>query len=390
MKRGLPWALGLVLCVLVAGVAYVIYRNAVPYQEVIDHGPSPEALSNPYLAAEQFLQQRGLKVQHADGLEILPTLESHGQTLLMLGERSNMTPRQVRQVLNWTRAGGRLVLVAEALWDEKTEKSGDLLLDRLRIHQFMSADQEHPPQPQEPEEKEDFPKLTKLYLEDEKAPAYFSFDNDFDLDDPHDLARSWANSGVATHMMQLSYGSGTVTVLTDAEIWKNTQIGRYDNAWLLWYLSTDSTVTLLFDTHHDGLWQLLLRYFPQALVALAALIGLWLWHVGVRHGPLQAPPPKARRQLREHLRASADFLLRHGGQGALLKALRLDIQRRARRRHPGFERLDTEQQCQVLARLTQQPIDAISQALPSGSGQRHSSADFSRLVAHLQTLRNAL
>lgn len=41
MKRGLPWALGLVLCVLVAGVAYVIYRNAVPYQEVIDHGPSP-------------------------------------------------------------------------------------------------------------------------------------------------------------------------------------------------------------------------------------------------------------------------------------------------------------------------------------------------------------
>ena len=125
-------------------------------------------------------------------------------------------------------------------------------------------------------------------------------------------------------------------------------------------------------------------------MALAALIGLWLWHVGVRHGPLQAPPPKARRQLREHLRASADFLLRHGGQGALLKALRLDIQRRARRRHPGFERLDTEQQCQVLARLTQQPIDAISQALPSGSGQRHSSADFSRLVAHLQTLRNAL
>ncbi|CAD5202077.1 hypothetical protein, partial [Pseudomonas sp. FEN] len=90
---------------------------------------------------------------------------------------------------------------------------------------------------------------------------------------------------------------------------------------------------------------------PPALVALAALLGLWLWHVGLRQGPLQAPASRARRQLQEHLRASADFLLRRSGHEALLQALRQDILRRARKRHPGFERLGVAEQWQVLARL---------------------------------------
>src|SRR3546814_942673 len=65
-------------------------------------------------------------------------------------------------------------------------------------------------------------------------------------------------------------------VLTDAELWKNDHIDQYDNAWLLWYLSADTQVTLLYNIDHDNLLALLIRYFPQALVALLALIALWL------------------------------------------------------------------------------------------------------------------
>ncbi len=387
MKRYLWGGLALLLILVLGAAGYALYRQATPYQELIDHGPSPEAQANPYLAAEMFLRERGLKVDHANGLDVLATLKPAGNSLLLLGERSNMSPRQVDQVLDWARAGGRLIFVAEALWDEDTEQSGDLLLDRVQIHQQLSADLEEPP---EQDADDPFPKLTKLYLEDEQAPAYVSFDTAFHLDDPDSLAQSWANSGVATHMIQLDYGQGSVTVLTDAEIWKTPAIGLYDNAWLLWYLNTDTAVTLLFNTDHPSLWQLLWRYFPQALVALALLIGMWLWQAGCRQGPLQAPAPKARRQLREHLRASADFLLRHGGQAPLLQALHLDIRRRARRRHPGFEQLPPQAQWEVLALLSQQPVSAVQQALQPLSWQRLSSADFSHQVAHLQTLRNAL
>ncbi|QHD02872.1 hypothetical protein PspS04_22055 [Pseudomonas sp. S04] len=383
----LQMVLGTLLAGLLAAVAVYLFLQATPYAETIDHGPSPEAQANPYLAAEHFLRQQGLRVSHANSLETLPPLPSRQHSLLLLGERVDMTPAQVEKVLAWAHAGGRLLLVAEALWDAKAGKSADLLLDRVQVQQSMSKDLKEPP----PEATTDpYPTLTKLYLEDEQAPAYASFDPQFHLEDPHNLAQAWANSALATHMMQLPYGEGLITVITDADLWKNPNIGHYDNAWLLWYLNADTEVTLLFDIDHDHLLTLLLRYFPQALVALAALLGLWCWHVGWRQGPLIAPATKARRQLQEHVGASADFLLRNAGQHSLLQGLQHDVQRRARQRHPGLEQLETAEQWQVIARLTGHPADTIGQLLAPLAKRRLSSSEFSRQVAHLQTLRNAL
>jgi hypothetical protein len=378
---------GAVLIVLLGALSVYLFIKARPYQEVVDHGPSPAAQANPYLAAELFLRERGLHVSHAESLAVLPDIDPRRHTLLLFNDRSRMTPRQVEQVLNWARAGGRLVFVAESLWDEQSKQSNDLLLDRVQLHQSLSKDLKDPP---EDLEQGRFPKLTKLYLEDEDAPAYAGFDTDFHLDDPKNLAQAWANSAKATHMMQLAHGLGSITVVTDAELWKSTSIAQYDNAWLLWYLSADTDVTLIYNTRHDGLLTLLWRYFPQAIVALLALLGLWLWHVGVRHGPLQLPASSGRRQLQEHLRASSAFVLRHNGQQTLLQALQQDVLRRARRRYPGFDQLNVAEQWLALSRLTRQPTRAISQALSPVPDKRLSSAEFCRRVAHLQTLRNTL
>ena len=388
MNRRALWLLGGALIVALLGALGIyLYLKATPYQAEVDHGPSPAAQANPYLAAEMFLRERGIDVSHAESLAVLPGIDPRQHTLLMFNDRSKMTPRQVDQVLNWARAGGRLVFVAESIWDEKTGQSNDLLLDRVQLHQLFSKDLKDPP----PDNAEDpFPNLTKLYLEDEDAPAYAGFDTAFHLEDPKNLAQAWANSAKATHMMQLAFGLGTITVVTDADLWKTPAIAQHDNAWLLWYLSADTAVTLLYNTEHDSLLTLLWRYFPQAIVALLALIGLWLWHVGVRHGPLQAPAPSGRRQLMEHLRASADFILRHNGQQTLLQALQQDVLRRARHRHPGFDQLNVAEQWLVLSRLTRQPTRAISQALSPAPKRRLSSAEFCRQVAHLQALRNTL
>lgn len=381
------WWLGALIVMLLGVLSVFMYLKARPYQEVVDHGPSPVAQANPYLAAEMFLRERGLNVSHAESLTVLPQIDPRRHTLLLFNDRSRMTPRQVDQVLNWARAGGRLVFVAESIWDEQTKQSNDLLLDRVQLHQSLSKDlKDSPPVP----ESERFPKLTRLYLEDEDAPAYAGFDTDFHLDDPKNLAQAWANSAKATHMMQLPYSLGSITVVTDADLWKTPTIDQYDNAWLLWYLTADTDVTLLFTTDHDSLLTLLWRNFPQALVALIALIALGFWHVGVRNGPLLEPAPRARRQLQEHLRASADFMLRRNGQHSLLQALQQDILRRVRHRHPGFEQLGVAEQWLVLARLTGHSTRAVSQAMSPRAKQRLPNAEFSRQVAQLQNLRNAL
>ncbi|MBB4812033.1 MULTISPECIES: DUF4350 domain-containing protein [Pseudomonas] len=385
MNRLLMWA-GLLLVCLLAAAGFYAWSKATPYDEVIDRGPSPEAQANPYLAAEHFLRKQGLPVDHAFGLDRLADLPSEHHSLLLLTERSNMSPRQVEQLLDWTRSGGHLLVVAEALWDEETGKSGDLLLDRLQIRQVLSDEPEEPA----PARKKKTPDLTRLYIDNETAPAYFGFDTAFNLTDPKHLAQFSANSAQSSHLMQLDLGQGRVTVITDSDLWKTANIGKHDNAWLLWYLTQGTAVTLLANGDVDDLFSLLLRYFPQALVALTALIALALWHAGMRQGPIQAPAPKARRQLQEHLKASADFLLRRNGQRTLVQALQRDILRAARHRHPSFEHLDDAQQWQVLEHLTHQPSHVISQALGPLPEKRLSSADFSRQVACLQTLRNAL
>ncbi|SDH66008.1 DUF4350 domain-containing protein [Pseudomonas panipatensis] len=426
MSRSTRLLLGMLLLAVLAAVAFYLAQNLRPYSETVEHGPSPEARGNPYLAAERFLQGRGLKVKSARGLDVLDQLPSKGQTLILLGSRENLTPTQSHQLLDWAARGGHLIVTAERLWDDQAGSSGDLLLDTLGVRQYLTEDLEQdkpaatpegqgsegkaptaedapvpaddaeagaptpPDDASKAEEDDHYPELTKLYLENEQAPAYISFDTDYHLLDAKNLAYAWANSHNATHLLQLQQGDGLVTVLTDNWIWQTDNLERYDNAWLLWYLTQDSAVTLVYRAEGDSLATLLTRNYPQALLALALLLACALWRAGLRQGPLLPTPSRARRQLVEHLRASADFLLRQRGHIALLQGLQRDILRRARQRQPGFERLPIAEQWQLLGRMTRLPVSAISQAMRPYPAQRMSAADFTRQVAHLQSLRNAL
>ncbi|WP_339511036.1 DUF4350 domain-containing protein [Pseudomonas sp. RL_15y_Pfl2_60] len=435
MSRRTGFLLGALVVLALGVLASYLLGRAESYETEIDHGPAPEVKANPYFAAQAFLRDQGVKVETADSLAKLAQLPSAGHTLLLLGDREKVTPQQTQRLLDWSAKGGHLIFVAERLWDKKKGKSGDLLLDSLGIQQLDSDDLEkledakdattEAKQPAAatrdeadeaeqqgrsqleqlsqseldeaqatapaPEEEQDaYPKLTKLYLENEKAPAYISFDTDFHLYDAKNLATAWANSAQSTHMLQLYHGDGLITVLTDSWIWQNDKIAKYDNAWLLWYLTQETDVTLLFRADHDDLLSLLWKYFPQALLALGLLLALTLWSVGVRQGPLQLPASFSRRQLQEHIRAGADFSLRRSGQQTLLQGLQLDIQRRARKRHPGFERLPVADQWLVLSRLTRLSTSAIGKAMRPLPQQRLTATDFTRQVANLQTLRNAL
>ncbi|HEX8596043.1 MAG TPA: DUF4350 domain-containing protein [Pseudomonas sp.] len=405
MSRRRTLLIALLTLLVVGFGSLYLSRHLERYEETADQGPSPQVRANPYLAAEHFLRQRSINVQFSDSPGSLPEQNAQPQTLMLLDSRENMTPAQVDKLLHWVRSGGRLLFVAEQLWNEKKGRSGDQLLDRLQLHQLLTTELHEQERKQDDEQFKPvipllaptrktpaipWPELTRLYVENETAPAYMSFDTSFHLEDPLDQAQSWANSAAATHMLQLNYGDGLITVVTDADLWKTRAIARYDNAWLLWYLTQGSDVTMVLRTQHDNLLSLLQRHFPLALTTLALLGALTLWRGGIRHGPMQTPAARARRQLTEHLRAGADFLRRRGGQQALLRGLQMDILRRARQRHPGFESLGVADQWQVLSRLTRQPTSIISQALRPRPAQRMSNSEFTRQVAHLQIIRNAL
>jgi hypothetical protein len=390
-RRPILWA-GLILAtVLLAGLW--AWKYVTLTETLKDAGPSPEARNNPYLAAERFLRERSVKVQHSDSFTVLNGLPAIDHTLLLLAERDRMSPAQSQQVLDWASQGGHVVFVAEQLWDENSKKSGDFLLDAIGVQQLLTRDlddEEADKQDEEPAPAEKWAQLTKLYLENEQEPAYIGFDDEFHLYDAKNLAQSWANSEAATHMMQLPWGNGLITVMTDAWIWQNTHIGEYDNAWLLWYITQDSDVTLLYRADKDSLVTLLTRYFPETLAALALLLALWLWQAAQRLGPALPSPALGRRQLSEHMRASAEFIRRHSGLVSLITLLQKDIQQHARRRHPGFERLPVAEQWRLLGRLARLSPQEISQTMRPLASEKLSPIDFTRRVANLQRIRKAL
>lgn len=380
------WA-GLAGLALLAALALLLAGNLDPQRRRVDLGPAPEARNNPWLAAERFLQQRGLPVSRADSLaRVLADTPPAGHTLVLLGSRRELTDTQSQRLLDWAAGGGHLVVIAQADWSEQRQRSDDRLLDRLQVRRLPASRLETPAEAAA----EPWPELTKLYLENEEAPAYFAFDTRRHLEDAGNRAHAWAGSASATHLLQLGHGDGLVTVLSDGNLWRNSHIGEHDHAWLLWYLTQDSRVVLLQRLARESLPALLLRHFPEALAALALLIALLLWRFGLRHGPLQADPPPARRQLGEHLQASAEFLCRQSGHAALLARLQAEVRQRARQRHPGFERLPVTEQWQLLGRLARLTPSQIGQAMRPLGEQRIDAARFTRQVAHLQRLRNAL
>jgi len=389
--------LGAALALLLALVGLAIWTASqfTTHKKEITY-PSPEALLNPYLAAEHFLKKQGITFRTRKRLDKALTMpaSASGQTLLLLTEqRDAMTRQQTEQLLEWTSWGGHLVVIAVRLWDEKEGKSGDLLLDSLGIEQYLAKDlaSEKPSR----KKRERFANLTKLYLENETSPAYIGLDTRYHLYDSQDRAHVWANSaGNITHILQLDYGDGLITVLTDPWIWNNDNIGKFDNAWLLWYLTQESEVTLHYQTappkpDTPNLLAVLLRYFPEALIALVLLLVFWLWHKGQRYGALLPAAPRARRQLEEHLRASADFLLRRLGRAALIQMLQQDILQHAQERLPSFASVDESAHIKLLAQLSRRPQSQVKSAMQAPS-KHPSAADFSRQVKDLQTLRNAL
>ncbi|WP_407312000.1 DUF4350 domain-containing protein [Pseudomonas sp. nanlin1] len=353
-----------------------------------DRGSGSTGFSaTPYLAALAFLQQRGLVVSQTQGLNGLNSLAPQGRSLLLLDEREGISPAQIERLLSWVSAGGRLVVAAQAQWNDQQGKSADLLLDRLRLRRYLTRDL--PPAPAELTD-QPFAPLTQIYLEHEPLPAYASFNPAFHLEDPYNLAQFWANSSSATHLMQLRHGLGLVTVVSDAQLWRDTAIGDADNAWLLWYLNQGSAVVLLTDISQGSGFASLLRNFSEALCALALLLGFGLWHYAWRPGPKQSPRPQGHPARLQALYATAQAQYRHGGQATLLRTLQQDILRQARRHHPGFERLAVAEQWQVLGRASGLPTRQVGQLLAPTASKRLSGRQFSDRVGHLQILRRAL
>lgn len=375
----------ILLILLVSGLGLTtVFSHLQPRHETVQRPLDPDVTHNPYLAAEAFLRQQGVEVNSVQTLGNLDQLPPQGHTLLLLGRRSSQSPRQAEQLLDWARRGGHLLWVAEQVWDEEQQASGDYLLDGTGIRQYLH-DEDSPDGTRSQKRLV----LSHLQLPKQAVDARLAFHTRYHLEVPDQQPLLVAGSAHANHLLQLPLGRGTVTVVSDAWLWDNASIGRYDHAWALWYLTQGTVVTLVRHGDAPSLLAQLLRYFPQACAALLLLLLAGLWYHGMRTGPVQAPAASNRRQLQEHLHATAHFRARYQGRGSLLEQVQQDLLRHIDTYYPHLHGLSDAALWQALAKHSGMPADRIERLMTPATASL-SAAEFTSRVARLQQLRNAL
>lgn len=320
----------------------------------------PAAISRdpePLAMAAAFLQHFGSPVTRFSA-EHLDDLQAQGVRLWLAGN-SPLQEQQAQELLDWVAAGGQLVAVAD---DSTLALSATLGVRPMPTRELGGVAQPIMALPL-------WPNLTQLYLAEDDAPAYLGFDDSRHLFDVGDQATAWASSASATHMLLLPWGAGSVTLLSDTELWSNARLGQYDNAWLLWYLTQGAPVALIAPTPPVPLWQEALQRFGLTLALLLATLSVWQWRRRRDGAARPARPPETWPEL--------------------IATLQRDIQRRLQRRRPELADQGVAERWQYLARLSGLSTRAVGEAMrpcpPQPSGR-----EITRRVRQLRQLRLAL
>ena len=282
--------------------------------------------TNPLIAAERFLTANGYVATSVTGRKLLEALPATSDTLIINNLFHSLSTAREEALLDWVEHGGHLVITPKKSWTEN-DNSGYRLLDRLGIHRhgsdftlfglspdMLAGDESISflfPGIEEPLEAH-FRSTTWLHS-DQRLPDFGIPRGGLTGAGADSVKDNGNETAPEYHLVQLTYGSGHVTVTSDNRFLTNDLIGEFDHAWLL-SLLTDSggKIWLLYDKSMPSLWSLLVEHSSPLLAAAALLLCLGLWYSMRRIGPLMEPVENRRRDLIEHLDATSRYFWRNG------------------------------------------------------------------------------
>ncbi|MBL4794302.1 MAG: DUF4350 domain-containing protein [Pseudomonadales bacterium] len=231
--------------------------------------------------------------------------------------------------------------------------------------------------------------LTQITFGIKDDPVHVYLGTAHHIYDSTENATAQAGSAVATHLIQYHSGEGLITILTSDTLWKNSYINLFDHAYLLWLLMGDSeTVWILYDVNIDHWLILLSQNAPAFLFSFLVLTFLWIWYRTYRFGPVISNRQFARRELMEHMEASARFHWHNKLQHKLTLTLRDDILQRASERQANFSKLDNSTQETLISRWTGIDAESLHQLIRNTPPTKET--EFVTYCQHLQALRNRL
>ena len=378
----------LLLLIALSALAYLTYQVIEYYEEEVDQGWGEEARRNPFLAAEQYLQQLGLLVESSGDLTVFKELPING-TLVLTDANLIQTQEQADQLTDWLDGGGHIIAAVnynsandvgsllssfyieqydanefqgeegdlEEVETTVEQKASELLRE---YNELLDLDEE--------EKEEIIPddQITFLEFEDIKEQLRIHFNNStllyhesfYEYEDEYEGYEEivvdpepfyWAGDEQGTRLMQFAIGEGMLTVLSGSEIWQSDNVQRFDHAYLLWVLSRYSDkIVFIYGVQMPSLFQLLWKYAAEFIIAVSILLLFWLLYKTKRFGPVKEVVFNVRRSVAEHLQMESEFLWEQQQASELLAAVRSDVFQKMQAKYPKFRQLSELDQLQLI------------------------------------------
>jgi hypothetical protein len=393
--------------------AWGLYLSIETYEESEHSSWSSEALHNPYLAAQHFMEQSGIGVTDVDSLVKLDQLDDLG-TLFFSDANQVQTPRQLKQVMDWLQAGGNVIYTANAVEHEddlllreftvevewRERESGDdddddarPLSETLREYNRQIRDGKSREEISSSFGKPELP-LTSVRFGDDIGEIEIAFDtarvlqhaafDDEDVDAQYQPF-SWSSSEHGVHMMQFEIGDGLLTILSDPSIWTSYQIDKHEHAYLLWLLSSkEGNFAILHTVLRESIWSLMRNNASELLIAAGLLIAILMWRLGYRFGRLLPRDLSRRRALGEHFSSLSHYLWKRRRGEYLITPLRQTVLRRASFTLGEFANASQARQFELIAERCELQPEVVKRAFGNNDFNETSFVVAVRLLKHIE------
>lgn len=342
---------GFAIFALLVLIAAFVALNYEPVTEEVPVPASAEARRDRFLLAERLLRRLGVETRRIgtlDSAEPLPT----DALLLVPSGRGAISRTGSERLLAFVAGGGHLLVESEY------PGNADPLLDAFGIsrheYRWQGDDRWVGEGFDRADKRAEYPAgwsgmvVVRPAADGPALRVLMTGDSDLRAQAPR--WRAADRSG--TRALQIAYGAGRVTAVNDLRFATNDELARADHAEFLWQLvrTGPARQVLIYRGHTENLWQWLTRKAWAALIALAALIVLWLWQAMPRFGPRLPDPEPVRRRLLDHLAASGRFLWSRGQRARLAIAACRAAHLALLRRHPHLAGARPAEQAQFLVR----------------------------------------
>ncbi|EAR61231.1 DUF4350 domain-containing protein [Neptuniibacter caesariensis] len=412
--------IGLLLISLTVAVASQLEK----VERIINEGPNLNVRKNNFYAAGKFLESQGIEVKHSTEPVSLMEL-SQNESLLLTNSYIFEDDDDISNLIEWISDGGNLIFqhndgdnfnpiaayfdifinddtsaqeykdLRQSYYDQLEEKRTQLEQDKLSPKQLVRADidliETSLPEPLISHyQASGSEQKISLYVQSPISIEHSLIQQGYSEEYREQMSLvTVGGNRYSDTIATFSYGRGNITVITDASIWNNHQIGRFDHAHLLATLTQHSDkVSIQRFVNWPSLDKLIIRYAPELTLSLILALFAWLLSKSQRFGPVSNNSHTDRRALQEHIQAVGNFHYQHGHHNHLLSALRKEIRIQMQHRDSTFMQLPDAKQFALISDISGIAENQIIFAMREAD--QYKDNQLFELIQLLTKIRNAL